>query len=146
VKQLSNRPSIHGIVLLSLFVYKYVADTTFILISCRNIPHKGETVSLYNHFAKRFDLFLQTFQVFQYDADEKCFEAPMIVFFVLAILALLIFVIPTPILILIASKKQYQIWLLKVHSQILLALYIYVSLLKIRVENQLIPFCTQLRN
>ncbi|XP_065897690.1 uncharacterized protein [Dysidea avara] len=94
VKQLSNRTSIHGIVLLSLFVYKYVADTAFILISCRGISHDKEIV-------------------FQYDADKKCFEAPMVVFVVLAVLILVFFVIPTPILILIASKKQYPIWILK---------------------------------
>ena len=42
VKTLSNRPSIHGIVLLSLFVYKYVADTAFILISCRKLPYQDD--------------------------------------------------------------------------------------------------------
>ena len=40
VKALSNRKSIHGMVLLSLFVYKYVADTSFILISCRELSYK----------------------------------------------------------------------------------------------------------
>lgn len=46
VKTLSNRKSIHGMVLLSLFVYKYVADTSFILISCRGLLYKDDYVSV----------------------------------------------------------------------------------------------------
>lgn len=42
MKALSNRKSIHGMVLLSLFVYKYVADTSFILISCRELGYKND--------------------------------------------------------------------------------------------------------
>ena len=33
-KRLSNRSSLKGITFLSLFIYKYIADTAFIFISC----------------------------------------------------------------------------------------------------------------
>ena len=33
-KKLSNRSSLKGITFLSLFIYKYIADTAFIFISC----------------------------------------------------------------------------------------------------------------
>ena len=36
VKMLSNRSSLNGITLLSLLIYKYIADTSFTLISCTN--------------------------------------------------------------------------------------------------------------
>ncbi|XP_065897695.1 uncharacterized protein [Dysidea avara] len=94
VKQLSNRTSIHGIVLLSLFVYKYVADTTLILISCRKIHHKNKLV-------------------FQYDTDQNCLEFPMVLFVLLAILTLVFFVLAIPFVILVSSKKQHSLRILK---------------------------------
>ena len=39
----------------------------------------------------------------------------MIIFYVLAFLTVLLFVIPIPILILITSKRHFSIWILKVN-------------------------------
>ena len=36
IKRLSNRSALKGITFLFLFIYKYIADTSFILISCNN--------------------------------------------------------------------------------------------------------------
>jgi len=55
-------------------------------------------------------------QAFQYDTDLKCNEFPMLLFGVLAIFTLLFFVIGVPILILVSSKKQHSLWILKVNK------------------------------
>lgn len=36
IKPLGNRSALKGITFLFLFIYKYIADTSFILISCNN--------------------------------------------------------------------------------------------------------------
>ena len=54
-------------------------------------------------------------QVFQYDTNQKCFEPPMVIFSLLALLTVLLFVIPIPILVLVASKRHFSIWILKVN-------------------------------
>ena len=115
VKTLSNRTSIHGMVLLSLFVYKYVADTAFILISCRQLLYRNETtlVSQLNNLYYRWFNFCV--QVFQYDTTQRCLEPPMAIFTALAFLTVLLFVIPIPILVLVTSKRQFSIWILKVN-------------------------------
>ena len=113
-------------VLLSLFVYKYVADTAFILISCRNLSHKHTEdhhthglgfVSHANTYCVILSLSIsRTYvQVFQYDTNQICTEPPMVIFYVLALLTVLLFVIPIPILILITSKRHFSIWILKVN-------------------------------
>ena len=55
-------------------------------------------------------------QVFQYDTDQNCLEPPMAIFSLLALLTVLLFVIPIPILVLLASKRRFSIWILKVNT------------------------------
>ena len=41
IKLLSNHSALKGITFLSIFVYKYIADTSFILISCSTYEEYG---------------------------------------------------------------------------------------------------------
>ncbi|CAI8015363.1 hypothetical protein GBAR_LOCUS9518 [Geodia barretti] len=74
-KHLSNRSSLKGITFLSLFIYKYIADTAFIFISCNQTE---------------FGL------VFQYDGSVKCTSPEFAVFAVIGLLLVILFVTPAP--------------------------------------------------
>jgi hypothetical protein len=77
-KRLSNRSALKGITFLSLFVYKYVADTAFIFISCNQTD---------------FGL------VFQYDGSVECTSPEFAVFGVIGLILVVFFVTPAPIAI-----------------------------------------------
>ncbi|KAL5515915.1 hypothetical protein EMCRGX_G001160 [Ephydatia muelleri] len=78
IKFFSDRSALKGITFLSLFVYKYIADASFLLISCQNTQYGF---------------------VFQYDGTQRCDDIPFVIFFIIGILLVLFFVVPVPFII-----------------------------------------------
>jgi hypothetical protein len=84
---ISSRGAIHGLSLLGLFVYKYLADTTFIMGSCRVTTD---------------DL------VFLYDGTQSCLNAEFLPFFVLAVLLTVLIILPAPFVLCILTAKRWS--------------------------------------
>lgn len=90
VRALSNRSALKGITFLSLFIYKYIADTSFIFISC---------------LATNFGL------VFQYDGSVSCNSLDFGFFALIGLVLVVFFVTPAPFItgyICIKRPQRFQ--------------------------------------
>ena len=90
VQFFSNRSALKGITFLSLFVYKYIADASFLLISCQST-----------------DIGF----VYQYDGSQKCGTWPFVIFFAIGLVLVVLFVAPSPFVlgfIILKRRQRFQ--------------------------------------
>lgn len=83
----SSRGAIHGLSLLSLFIYKYLADVTFTIVSCR---------------------VTDTDFVFLYDGTQSCLSANFLPFFVIAVLIIFTVILPAPFILCVLTAKRWS--------------------------------------
>jgi len=75
---------------MGLFIYKYIADTSFVMISCVDA---GGFVSDPLSLVQVLSICVQ---VFQYDGAKKCTDGDYMPFYVIGMLLVVFFVFPAP--------------------------------------------------
>lgn len=88
---ISSRGAIHGLSFLSLFIYKYLSDVAFTMVSCR----RTEKADYYEKF------------VFLYNGTQSCLSSEYLPFFVLAVLIILTVILPAPCVLCALTARRW---------------------------------------